>query len=105
MTIEFKTVLCTEITLPLTRRLKPKQVWRDARTVDESCFPSEAGKATYRRMVAEGYSLISWPDGTRAAVRGPRGLTRAEGLAIYTAARNAFEANARALLRATAGRG
>ncbi len=105
MTIEFKTVLCTEMTLPLPRRLKPKQVWRDARTVDESCFQSEVGRTTYRRMVADGYSLISWPDGVRAAVRGTRGLTRAEGLAIYAAARNAFEANAQALLTATAGNG
>jgi len=106
MTIEYKILLCTEMTLPLPRRLKPGQIWKTARTVDESCFPSEAGKATYRRMAAEGFTtLLSWPDGVRAAVRGPRGLTRAEGLIIYAAARKAFEASAQALLRATAGRG
>lgn len=91
--IEFLTVGCTQIELPLPKRLTKNEVLTAAGEIDESCFFIEAGKEQYRAFSKQGYRLIGWGDGTRAAYKKPNGrnLNRAEAIQIYKACRNRIE--------------
>ena len=104
-TIEYKVLLCTHPAWPLPPPLKPKSVLRKVGSLSEASFPSEAGKEAFRRLAAEGYTLLSWPDGVRCAVRGNRPLSQAEGLAVYASGRRVMELNASQLVVAQGGRG
>lgn len=99
--VEIITLGCTEVVIPLPPRLTPQQAIREARELEEWSFTTEAGRAQYRDLTRRGYHLLSWPDGTRAAVRKPDGqhLTRLAGAVVYRGARDEIERRLLGVLR------
>lgn len=92
-TIEFLTVGSSQVELPLPRRLTQNEVITNAAEVNENSFSTKEGKAQYREFSKQGYRLISWSDGTRAAYKKTdgRNLNRIEAVHIYKTCRNRIE--------------
>lgn len=83
----------TMATLPLPKPLRKHDIIQKGVRLSEAHFRTDHGKDTVRILESHGYHVISWPDGTRCAIKVSKNRKANAKMAFiaYTTARKVME--------------
>ncbi|RQW83712.1 MAG: hypothetical protein EHM62_01625 [Methylococcus sp.] len=71
--IEIIPITAADVTHPLPPRLSAQQAVSELKSLNERSCENQAALDLFRHYTEQGYHLICWPDGTRAAIRTANG--------------------------------
>lgn len=93
--IEIIPICAADVVKPLPPRLNAQQAISELKLLNEQSCENEAALALLRGYTAEGFHLVCWPDGTRAAIRTGDGnrIPAASAFTLYNHIRDHLESN------------